>query len=272
MKISNLWKTIKKYLTIYKIIFYSTLSSLLAYRTNFAIQSLYGPAYVLVMYWLIAIAFSRTETLGGWNVNEGILLFIYFQWLFVICIILFMKGARIFLWTGLRNGELDLILTKPVKPQFLVLFSKPEIEQLALGLTLTILLIWKSMPFIIQISIFQLLGFVIMTVLGIAMVYFSIALYTVAGFYLTRAGQIIEVYNKIFDFAQYPLNIFPFSFQLVAVSILPLAFASYFPTLFLLGKGEFNYIILAIIITIIFALLSKFAWQFSMKKYSSASS
>lgn len=272
METIKIWTIIKKYLNIYKIIFYSTLSSLVAYRANFVIQSLYGPAYVSVMYWLLAIAFNKTDFLGGWNESEGILLFIFFQWLFTICVVLFVKGSRHFLWSGFRNGDLDLILTKPVNPQFLVMFSKPELEQAMLLLSLTILLVWKVLPFLAVISAIQFLGFTLMTLLGILIVYFSLTLYTVAGFYLTRAGQIVEVYNKIFDFAQYPLNIFPLSFQLIAISILPLAFASYFPTLFLLGKGEFKYLILAIFMTTFFALFNKFAWQFSMKKYSSASS
>jgi ABC-2 type transport system permease protein len=134
------------------------------------------------------------------------------------------------------------------------------------------MLIWQMLPFVMAISILQFLGFLIMTVLGGLIVYFSITLYTAAGFYLTRAGQIIEVYAKISDFAQYPLGIFPLSFQLIAVFIIPLAFFSYLPTLFLLGRGKLSYVLLAITVMTTFALINKVVWKESMKKYSSASS
>lgn len=266
------WSIIKKYLSIYKVVFTSTLSSLLAYRINFVIQSLYGPAYILVMYWLLAIAFNKTGFLGGFSESEGVLLFLFFQWLFVVCIVLFMKGSRHFLWTGFRNGELDLVLTKPANTQFLVMFSKPELEQSMLMLTLSVLLIWKAIPFLAMLSIFQIAGFLMMTVLGGLILYFSVTLYTATGFYLIRAGQVIEVYNKISDFAQYPLGIFPLSFKLIAVFIIPMAFYSYYPILFLLGRGKPSYILLSAFIALLFSITSKYAWKLSLKKYSSASS
>lgn len=268
----NILKSSKKYLSIYRKLFFATASTFMAYRLNFVIQSLYGPAYVLVMYGLLAIAYSKTETLGGWTKAEGELLFLVFQWLFVLCIVIFMKGARHFLWNGFRRGELDMHLTKPANPQFFVLFSKPELEQGMLTLALSGLLAWHAWPFVLANSWLENSGFVVMILLGALVTYFSIAIYTAAGFYLTRAGQIVELYNKISDFAQYPLIIFPVAFQLLAVSIVPLAFFSYYPTLFLLGKGELSHLGYALTAAVILGVLNSIIWSNSLKRYSSASS
>ena len=261
-----------KYLKIYSKLFVSTASTFMAYRLNFVIQSLYGPAYVLVMYALLAIAYSKTPTLGGWSKPEGQLLFLVFQWLFVICMMMFMKGSRHFLWNGFRQGELDIYLTKPAKPQFFVLFSKPELEQGLLTLALTVLLVWHATPYVLANTWLGNLGFVVMLLFGWLTTYFSVAIYTAAGFYMTRAGQIIELYNKISDFAQYPMVIFPVAFQLLADSIVPMAFFSYYPTLFLLGQGKVWHLGLALTATTILAVFNSIIWSISLKRYSSASS
>lgn len=263
---------IKHYLSIYKRILSSTASQIIQYRLNFLILSLYGPTYVLVMYFLLAIAYSKTDTLGGFTSNEGLLLFLVFQWLFLVAVILFMKGARVFLWDSLRCGDLDMVLTKPVNAQLMVMFSHPEFEHMLLLIFLTIVLGWFSLPFLALVGILDIVGFVLMSLMGLIITYFSVAICIATGFYMTRAGQVLELYNKISDFAQYPLIIFPPAFQLLGATLVPIAFFSYFPTMFLLGRGQLWYILISIFVIVVLAALNSIIWNRSLKKYSSASS
>lgn len=262
----------KRYLTLLFSFFNFSLKSLMEYRLNFIIQSLYGPAYVLVMFLTLNIAFDRAEMLMGWNKQQGLLLFSVFQLLYLTGSILFMNGFRKFLWSSLRNGNLDFVLTKPVNTQFMISFSVPEVPLVINWIVIFAYFIFQLAQVEIGINIFQFIGFIIMFILGEIILYFSISIFASLGFRVTRAEQIIEFYNKMTDFSQYPTTIFPSNLQFIAFSIIPIAFFGYLQTLFLLNKGKIDYIIHALILTIVLYFLNQKLWKNGLKLYQSASS
>lgn len=262
---------IKKYARIYAKIFTFTLQSKMSYRFNFFVELFYGPAYVGVMYLVLRLAFARTTTLGGLTVDEGILLFCVYHLIYLLGILFFFMGFRHFLWQGIRQGQVDFVLTKPVNPQFLISFSHPEVQQLPLVVSIFLLFVHQifRLP---SLPAMNYLHFIILFVIGLVSVYFSVSTYSTLGFFVTRAQQIIEFYDKISDNSQYPTSIYPTWFQAIAVSFIPIAFFGYIPTLFLLGRGSLQLFLLPIIFLIIMIPLNQLAWRFGLRHYSSASS
>ena len=262
----------KRYLTIlYQMMLFSFKSSL-EYRWNFLVQMFYGPAYVFIMYLLVEIAFAKTQILAGWTKQEGILLFSVFQFLYALCYVIFMKGVRHVMWTAVRHGELDFMLTKPINIQFYATFSKPNFELLLLAVG-TGLIFFRQL-WILSSSIEQInaLAFVIMFILGMIIAYFAVAIYATASFYIIRAEQVLELYDKMTDFAQYPLPLFPGSIQMIFFSVVPIAFFSYLPTLILLGKGSLSWIVASVLFAVCLFFINQFAWKKALQHYSSASS
>lgn len=263
---------IYRYISLIGQFFKYTFHALLAYRFNFLVQSLYGPAYVLTLFVTLNIAFDKAGTLAGWSKQEGLLLFSVYQLLYLTGLIFFLKGIREFIWKKIRKGDLDFMLTKPVNPQFLITFSNPEIQQL-LNFTLIFILFLRQV-FILQLHPYplQFLGFITMFILGLCIFYFSVSSYAALGFRVTRAEQIIEFYDKIADFSQYPTLIFPPVFQYIAFTLVPIVFFGYIQTLFLLNKGKIEYVLGSLVLLSILYSINQALWKNGLKHYSSASS
>ncbi|MFZ1721354.1 MAG: ABC-2 family transporter protein [Microgenomates group bacterium] len=246
--------------------------SLLEYRINFVIQLFHGPAYVGMMFGILSLAFDRAGELQGWTKMDGILLFLTFQFLYLLGIVIFLKGVRHFLWEGLRRGELDMMLTKPINTQFIVTLSKPEIEQVPL-LTAIFVLFVRHMWLMWDLFTFQSIAlFSISFLLGLVLMYLSSTTFMTLGFKMTRATQIIELFDKSSDFAQYPTSLFPASIQWFAFAIIPVAFFGYVPVSFLLGKELWWYLPAEILLVLILTFINQKAWKEGLKHYSSASS
>lgn len=249
-----------------------TLKSSLEYRWNFLVQAFYGPAYIGVMYLLVETAFAKAPILAGWTRAEGILLFSVFQLLYAICYIIFMKGVRHLMWHGVRHGELDLLMTKPVNLQFFATFNKPNFDLLILASILASLFIYQLSGFVPLISLINAASFVLLFLVGIAIAYLAVSLYATASFYITKAEQVIELYDKTTDFAQYPIPLFPSSIQMLFFTLVPTAFFSYIPTAVLLGKISPIWIGVSLLFCIGLFFINQYAWKVGLQHYSSASS
>ncbi len=262
----------KKYLNLYLQILTFNLKSEMSYRLNYFLKIFYGPAYLGVMLLLVNIAYTKAPNLGGLNKDEAILLYSIFAFIYALAILFFIRGWRYFLWQGLRTGVLDLLLTKPANIQFLVGFSWPSFEQLPLVIGELILFIRQAVIVKSQITIWSLVIFGLMLILGLIIIYLVMSTYATLGFYVTRAAQIIEILDKTTDFANYPTTIFPLPIQMIMFTIVPIAFCSYVPTLFLLNRGNAVLLISELALILGFYYLNRWAWQRGLKQYASASS
>ena len=183
-----------------------------------------------------------------------------------------MRGIRDLLWFEIRMGNLDGILTKPINTQFYVSISKPDLHQLPLLVVIVILFCNHLTQLPITLGFSQIALFSLMFVLGIAITYFVVSAYATAGFYVTKAAQVIEFFDKAADSAQYPMPIFPESIQLLAFSFVPIAYFSYVPTLFLLGRGNWQLVATATLVLVLSISINQWLWKRGLQHYSSASS
>lgn len=262
----------KKYLRIYRQIFLCHVQSALAYRLNFVFKLLYGPAYILVLYLVLQTAFLRTNTLGGWTKEEATVLFFVITTIGTTCNLLFIDSIRRLLWHGIRLGEVDSSLLKPVSAQFLLTFGKANVDQIGLWLGTGLLFLYYSWSYWLQLTLNDLGLFLLTFLLAHVLIYLSLSTYATVGFYVVRAQQIMEFFDKTMDFAQYPITVFPASLQFIFFTVLPIAFFGYIPAQFLLGKGSVTAALGMIILTIVFTIVNQLAWNTALKQYSSASS
>jgi ABC-2 type transport system permease protein len=262
----------KRYLKIYCQLVIFSFKSALEYRWNFVLQLFYGPAYVGVLFTVMQLAYSKAPHLGGFSADEAALMFAVINLLYVFAIFLYIRGVRYFLWQGIRLGQIDLALTKPVNPQLYISFQYPEIQQIALFFGISALLIRQIYILRGEISLVGSVLFVFLFLLGLVINYFIITTYAAIGFFVTRAQQILEFFDKASDYAAYPTTIFPLPIKLFSFSVVPIAFFSFVPSSFLLGRGSLPMFIGAIFLTIILFFINQFVWREGLKHYSSASS
>jgi len=267
-------KIIQKYLRVLFAFLNFQLKYALEYRVNFLLQAFYGPAYVAILFSILQVAYNHTETIAGWSKPETMVIFCIFHFLYTIGATFFMKGIRNLLWNDVRLGNIDMMLTKPVNFQFLVTFRDPSFNQILLMISLLPLFFYEisKHPEIITHSPVDIFWFVFTMLTGIAIFYFAVSTYATSAFFFSKANQVIELFDKISDYSQYPLPLFPESLQLLLVTVVPVAFFSYVPALFLLGRGSIFWALGSLVFLCVLILVNQFCWKYALRQYSSASS
>jgi ABC-2 type transport system permease protein len=218
------------------------------------------------------MAYQRAPLLGGITLDIAMLIFSVFFLLFSLAAFMFLGGIRDFLWQGLGQGGLDLVLTKPVHPQLFVSIRRPDLNQCFLGIVILGLFFHQTWVLRAQITPLNWLWFLALFAIGILLYYLSISTLASFGFFVVRAQQVFELFDKATDFAFYPHQIFPGAVQLAMFTVLPVAFFAYIPSMFLLGRGENWMAIGAVVVVIISAVINQWLWRVGLRHYSSASS
>lgn len=263
----------KKYLKIYLQLVNFSIKQIIEYRANLLIRSSFVPIWGVVMFGVVWVMFNHTNSLGGWNFQEMVVLYLIAQIYFGIVYYSFFEGGfRYMMVKGVRLGEFDSHLTKPVNTMFLAMFSRPEISSVITVLISIPILIWYLFYIQIPITLANIILALVATVFSFLIILFICAAYTTLAFWTGQARQLVELVNKGAEFAQYPLDVFSAPIQMIFFSVLPTFFFGYIISAFLLGKGSLQLMIISIVMTIVSYFINNFAWRVGLKQYSSASS
>jgi ABC-2 type transport system permease protein len=214
------------------------------------------------------LIFSKTNGYPGWNINQIIL----FQG--VLLLWLGIKDTafgdvRNLVQNLVRKGEFDRLLLKPYPSIGILLTSGFYYYGIGSVIAGIIVIIYAMHKLQLMIS-FEQLGLLILFLISGLLLYMAILVFyctMVIMFVFTfRLGEIID---KIFRFAEFPLEIFPNMTRIIFITILPFAVWIYFPTQILLGRLELKGLI-AVAFSLLLFWSSINIWNFSLKKYTSA--
>ncbi len=263
----------KRYLRVYAHILSFAFKNFFAYRTNMLIRSLYFPTWQIALYGIVSVIYQHTPVLGGWNREEGILLYFCCQLFMGFTYLTFFEGgARYFMDKLVRFGELDFILMRPLNPQFLSMFSRPEFGPFLsmfclIGLMLNFL---SNSTLMIPTANWLLFGVSLLA--SYLVVYFVVASYATLSFYSAQSRQMIEILDKATEYAQYPMDVFVQPARLFLLTILPIFFFGNISASVLLGKAEPSVLMLFAVMLPVSFVINQLAWSHGLKRYSSASS
>ena len=91
-------------------------------------------------------------------------------------------------------------------------------------------------------------------------------------FWFMRSSSAIRIGYDIHKFAQYPLGVYGRAVQIILLTILPYAFANYFPIAFLLGKVGGIYAVMSPLVCMIGFGVAIVIWKTGLKRYESSGS
>lgn len=263
----------KKYLRLYGHILAFAVKHFFEYRLNSITRSFFFPAWQLGMYGMIKLAYHQTPMLGTWNEQEGILLYLICQLFFAFVYFTFFEGgARYFMDKCVRYGEFDFLLTKPVHPQFLAMFSRPELSPLLSFVTLSAILVHYLAVTPLGITAANVGAFFVVLIASYSIVFFTMGAYATLSFYTSQARQVVEIMDKAFEYVYYPFDLMGQPVRLVLLTILPVFYFGNVATIFLLGKANTFLLAMTVAMAVASFFLNRWAWQRGLKQYSSASS
>ena len=244
----------------------------ISYRGDFLISAATSFAATVFYLAFVVVLFSKIPRLAGWSFEEVLFLYgfslIPYGLFNVLSMNLYDFGNNYII-----EGKFDRVLLRPISSLFQVLFETFRIESLQevatglfavwwaarrlgihwTGVDAALVLLWSLCGGVIYVSIFLLLS-------------------TVSFWFEDRIGVHPPVWNLI-AFGRYPLSIYSGVIQFVLSWIIPFGFASFYPSVRLLGRAEFRaYAPLAPVVAAACLTITILVWNFGTRHYASTGS
>jgi ABC-2 type transport system permease protein len=242
----------------------------LAYRINFYVQLLQSLLSLGTAIAGLAIVFSHTDSLGGWEAVDILALLGVFMFVGGI-IRLVIQPSMAQLMEDVRQGTLDFTLTKPRDAQFLISISQIRIWRLidifmGMGVLLTAL-IYRGLT----IEIIDVLLFVLVLFTGCTIIYSFWLMLATLTFWFLRIENILVIFQSMYEAGRWPIGIYPQWLRFVLTFLVPVAFAITVPAEALSGRLTTENIITSIILSLFMLTFSRWFWKRGLKNYSGAS-
>lgn len=244
----------------------------LSYRADFFIGLATSVTATIFAFGFLLVLFSKIPRLADWSFEQALFLYgfslIPYGLFNVISLNLYDFGNNYVI-----EGKFDRVLLRPVSSLFQVMFEAFRIESLhevAIGLVAIGI---ASQRMGLDWGVLDVLLLIFFGICG-AIIYLAVflMLVSVAFWMEDRIGIAPPVWNMI-AFGRYPLSIYSPYVQFLLSWIIPFGFATFYPTVRLLGRNEFHaYAWLVPVVAATFAALALFTWRQGVRRYASTGS
>ena len=261
----------RKYTKIYSSFLFTSLASELEYKTNLIIDFITALLSLVGSIFLLTIFFQNTDNIGGWVFEQALII----QGLYTI-----LNGITN-TWFNpnlteivkhIREGTLDFVLLKPIDSQFFI-----SLKRIAPSGFLEIILGGALLFYCLIINQINInLGFLFLsltTLLCSILILYSLwFLISTTTIWFVKTWNATEVLRSFLYVGRFPLNSFSFSIRIFFSIFIPIAFITTIPSEVFLGLAQLWEILLELIVSSIFLIISRRFWLFALKYYTSASS
>ena len=223
----------------------------------------------LIVFTFIFAVFSRVENkVNGYGKDEIIIVLLVYTLFDSLTQFLFREVYRF--RPKIIDGSFDFTLTKPLSPLFHSLLSGSDL--LDLIMSIIYLIIFTGFLISQQIPIANLTFFSVLAVCAVLISSAFHILVLAIGILTTEVDHLIMIYRDIQQLGRIPIEFYNKALQIILTYIIPIGIMITFPAKAIIGFFSPQTMILSLFISTIFFYLSIKFWQYSLKKYSSASS
>ncbi len=265
-------KALKKYLSIYSYYFKQYWKTRLVYKADFTVGFVAQLINLGASLAFLTLLFTQVESLNGWTFNE--MLFLAGVGGFI------MNFHHIFMFNMFSledyvvEGKMDRFLVRPLSPLFQVYADEVSDNNLSKLIANAALILYSAN--MIGLNLFTLsnlaygLAFLASGVLVFGAAYMAFA---TTSFWTGKSRSAIWLIFRLSEYRRYPYSIYATAIQVVLVTAIPIAFASFFPaTYFLERPGWRNWQLASIAAGPVLYILAYAFWKEGLSNYSSTGS
>ena len=242
------------------------------YRTSLVFYALGSFTWGFVSLFLQKFLFDQIGTLKGWTFGEFALLYGIYNFAFAFFIMFSWGSIYGEFRRAIRYGTLDSVITKPISHRFFLTFGHFDVVgllHLIPSLTIVFLAInIQGFSFGVEDIIFTLFYFLVGQYALNSLAFLVYA----TTFWFTSAEHISPAFWSLESQGKIPLEILPKTIRFVFLTIIPIGFTAYIPTMALLGKLPGYFLPLAIVFLIIIRVINSTVWKKGLRRYESVSS
>ncbi len=241
----------------------------LQYRADFLLDGFTEVFWMATAIVPLLVVFHARPMVAGWSFGEALMVMGWFTFLEGV-----LEGAinpsLASVVEHIRKGTLDFVLLKPADAQFLV--STARFQP------------WRGINVLTAIAIFawgfRLLGrgptAGALTLAGVTMTAAIVVLYSLwiltvsAAFYVVRIDNLTHLFSAVFDAARWPIGVFRGLVRILFTFVVPLALMTTYPAQALLGTLPPLTLAAALAGAFAAFAVSRFVWNASIARYTSA--
>lgn len=241
------------------------------YRASFVATIAVGVIQLVLALIPVLLLYSFTDAVNGWGRGEVIALSGMYQAVLALLAMTVQRNMTR-MSSSIREGELDLILIRPVSSQFYVTLrwvDPAEVFNVLIGLGVVAIGLSRAggMPSpagVAQATVLLVCGMVLLTAVWSAFVYLA--------FWFTSVAPLPMVVRDAMDAGRFPLAFYPAPVRVVLGFVFPVGFATTFPVEALTGRSSWAMVAAGIALTSVALVLLRAYWRVAVRNYGSASS
>lgn len=258
------------YLRLLAVFFRVSIMGELAYRINFWVQLFQSLLELATSLAGLAVIFSYTTTLGGWQPDEVLALVgVYFLVGGMIGLVIQPSMTQFI--ESVRDGTLDFTLTKPEDAQLLISVQRVEIWEL-IDIVLGFAVLGTALLRLGEkVGAWQAATFVGMLVAGGVILYSFWIILATLSFWFVRVENILEIFRSMYEAGRWPISLYPGWLRFALTFIVPVAFATTVPAEALTGRLSGETLAAAVALAIALFAVSRVFWRVGLRQYSGAS-
>lgn len=242
----------------------------LQYRANFAMQLFQSGIALFTGLAVLGLVFSQTDALNGWSPPELLTVF-GVHILMGGLIAMWIQPNMLRLMEDIRQGTLDFVLTKPEDTQLLASVREVRIWQLVDVVVGAIILVLAVQRLATGVGPVNALAFGLTLLLGGLMIYCFWLILTVGAFWFVNIGQIVELFDGIYQSGRWPVTIYPGWLRVMLTFLVPIGFAVTVPASALTDRLTPATFALALGFAAALLVFTRWWWRFGLRRYSGAS-
>lgn len=263
--------TLKKYICLMLTFARNSLAGQLEYRVNFLAGIIVETGFMLSKLTYVALVYSANVTINGMT-PDYILLFIG---TYAIMTGIYMSFYPNFCNISgyIKDGTMDIYMTKPVSQLFLVTFRYVDFAMPIpniIGGGIMVVIGWSRCGF--EVSLGNILIFAAFLVLGTILTYAIFLLPCLTAFWTVSTSGITQLCGSVWDFNNMPMKIYNRVIQEIGCFLFPIFLITNIPGL-AIGKAAGGALLAwAVIAPFFFLGITILVWKIALRRYSSASS
>jgi len=260
-----------RYLRLYRAFVVNCLSRAMEFRVQFFAGIVGYAIWTSISLLFIQVVFGEVGEVRGWSRDQMWVLYGTFVILESFCY--GVLGPNMWRFSGgVRDGSLDLALTKPVSTQFFVSARYLDLNG-CLNSLLGLALIFVGLSRLHQWpSLLDWMLWLALLACGFVLAYSIWFVSVTFAIWAVKLEGIAVVFDPMMQMARFPLQIYPARALSFLTVVLPVAFLTTFPTQALLGRGNLPTLLGALGLANAFLYVSHRFWNFALGFYGSASS
>lgn len=264
-------KNLKRYLKIYWILFRQQAMVSTMYRFGFAIEILVELLYAMTRIVFVGALYFNTKSIAGWSFYQ----MIFLMGINTISSELILGAVTILnlreLGETIKNGTLDLILTKPVNSLFMLSLSKPYFTSIIACIPGIFLVVFSMSRMDQHVSFLALLCGILIFMAGIIIAYSLLVIITSFNFLFINATTLIKIAETIIlNYKINPHDVYTGLLKIVFWLIIPVVFMSSVPAKVMFSGVRLDWLALSWGLAVVLLFTSICVWGFMQKKYTSA--